>query len=309
MKKYLAAIIVLSFIPHAAISSDSLIHDDEFSCYVKTNSVWDAIASFFTSDTGRVFHFCGKPAKTNNNGKKGKCADKKKRNKDSEKIYISGQYFEADGMIYQCCNGTQDKTGKFVYGAAISATEVKTKELPFGGKCNYTVTTDLCGTETKTDCNIPETCTDGTILRNGKCITPPIDIDNPQNKDADGNECKDGTYARNGECVPGHISGNTAYESSLSNKVIVCPTTDTQGIDKNLTCIKCDFQNQRWNRKTKTCIDFVDMKKYSKESLKKCWECPSIIDFETCVQVFSSSNSNKHPKYSTIKKDCLIQDE
>ena len=309
MKKYLTAILVLSFIPHAAISSASLIHDEKYSCYVKTNNVWDAIASFFSKSTGRFFYFCGKPVETTKNKMKDKCADKTKRNKDDSKIYLNGDYFEIDGMVYQCCGGTQYKNGEFKYGAALSTTRTETKELSFGAKCNYTITTDLCGTETKTDCNTPDTCPDGQYVRNGKCITPPITLDNPQNKDADGNECAEGTYARNGECVTGTVSNNSAYESYTSNKIIVCPTTDTQGIDSNQTCTQCDPENQRWNNNIKSCINFIDMPTYSKESLRKCWQCSSITKFNQCVELFNTSSPTTHPDYKSIQTNCYIQDE
>lgn len=162
---------------------------------------------------------------------------------------------------YWCCGGTSTQDGIFVKGDNFY-TETKTtvKNLGNGAKCNQITRKTVCGETEFIDCDTPDQCSPGAILRNDECVA----------------QCGD----------------DEVFESAISNKCVTCETTATQGPSKDhLTCIKCDKYTEFFDRKNKKCIsrDSVKFTQYSKEAMQECWRCPRDL-FNKCVKSVTEVN-------------------
>lgn len=204
------------------------------------------------------------------------CADKKLRKYHDRTYQYHGDEFTSEDRHFWCCNGTKDTAGKYVETTApFSTSEVVTVDLG-NGTCTYEKITNVCGDVIDNPCTEPTNCTDGTILRNDSCVTP--------------------------------CNGNTAFESTASNKCIECETTAYQGISADNICTKCDSGTQFFDTKTQNCVSKDTFNRITKEAMEKCYGCPNNETFKDCATLFSMSESNRRAadNYQQIIKDCYI---
>lgn len=222
---------------------------------------------------GKRFYFCGK--------QQDKCAGYKMRKGHDRDMILHGKSFTSknnSSLKYWCCGGTPTESGHFVKGNSWWATETVETITLESGTCNYKKRVNICGEEESVPCTKPDKCNSGKILRNGECITP----------------CDE----------------DQAYQNPSSNTCVECATTNYQGIDKNNICVKCDKDNEFFNRETKKCISKKEMKQYPHDVMKKCWAC-SPETFPECVDIFSQPESNRKKdlqKYKRIIGDCNINE-
>ena len=207
------------------------------------------------------------------------CAGKKLRKYHDRTYQYHGDEFESEGRHFWCCDGTTDTAGKYVESTApFSSSEIVTVDLG-NGTCTYEKITNVCGDVIDEPCTAPTNCTDGTILRNDTCVTP--------------------------------CDGNTAFESTASNKCIECETTAYQGISNDKLCVKCDPATQFFDKTNKKCISKTSLKRISASAMKKCYGCPNNELFAECSSLFSQSASERRAasNYTQIIKDCYITED
>ncbi len=213
------------------------------------------------------------------------CAGKKLRKYHDRTYQYHGDEFTSEGRHFWCCNGTKDAAGKYVESSApFSKSEIITVDLG-NGTCTYERITNVCGEVIDNPCTEPTKCTDGTILRNDSCVTP--------------------------------CDGNTAFESTTSNKCIECETTRYQGISKNSSgsniCIKCDSGTQFFDTKTQNCVSKDTFNRITKEAMEKCYGCPNNVLFKECSEFFSQpenmgSTGKRNSTYQQIITKCYIDE-
>lgn len=245
-----------------------------------------------TSGTN-TFYFCGKHSES--------CAGRKMHRYHHRNWMEHGEFTVYDGdsnifnmdddKIFFCCI-KDDGTGyfkpqqKWIYNTSkeeyeynnktfsdYNTTEVIVRQLP-GGTCRYVRTMDMCGKIVKgTPCTKPDTCTNGHFMRNGSCVKP---------------------------CDAGYV-----FESEYSNQCIACPTSASQGIDANDTCIKCTPPTQIYDAITKKC---VATKAVSKQIMQQCFRCDNNESFKLCINALSLPIEQRESKsdWQTIKTNCYL---
>ena len=231
-------------------------------------------------DNKRQFHFCGKSQDS--------CADYKVRKYSLEWSHKNGESFTSEvdsDRTFFCCNKDNADRGVWKEGSKWYTKETIEKKQLTNGTCNYTKRVTICGEEESTDCTVPDTCSDGAVLRNGECVTP--------------------------------CSGNTAFESTTSNKCIECETTRYQRISKNSSgsniCIKCDSGTQFFDTKTQNCVSKDTFNRITKEAMEKCYGCPNNVLFKECSEFFSQpenmgSTGKRNSTYQQIITKCYIDE-
>lgn len=258
--------LIIIITPYPALSA--LRYGTNMECFLNTkgnNSYW----------------YCG--------GGQTSCAKNKMNKNDNRTYYTNGQAhtFGDPAKIYVCCGATDSSQGVFKEihnvdgikwentgnGNTAYYTKTLTIDLPGGGKCTYTAKFNGCGTELTKPCTEPANCTDGYILRNGVCIEP----------------CPNGSD----------------FESTTSNKCIECPTTMYQGstIEEDTSyCLKCDADNQFFDKKTDKCIDKNSMEKVSRQTMAKCFMCSNNENFKECVACVEKDTCT-----TDIKTNCALK--
>lgn len=187
------------------------------------------------------------------------CDGKKGNGNDVHHTLYDGQKFTfptGDHEPYYCCGGTQTTKGKFVYGANFYVdTKTTVKDLGNGAKCNQLTRTTICGETEFTDCNTPETCSQGRIMRNSECVTP--------------------------------CEGDDVFESNISNKCTACDERHTgpvMGTDGYRICKRCDKDTEFFDRANKVCVSKSSLVKYSKQDMRACWRCKNSEIMLACMQ-------------------------
>ena len=227
-----------------------------------------------------------------------KCDGKKLNKYKQINLYAEGECFAHDvadnkpgTFAYMCCCGGQFRTVNPSDMDTSKKTWFSTQNTEIdidGGTCTYTKKTNACGTEITKPCTKPTGCSNGLILRNGKCI----------------------------ELCP----NGQAFEKFDNNTCISCETTMYQGIDysqkiKNpdqtdteiddKICVTCDPDTQFFDKETKKCIDKKSMTTVSKEDMKLCAFCPNTESFKQCLSCAQNFDSTTCQQ---TKKDCFIPD-
>lgn len=220
----------------------------------------------------RQFHFCG--------NSQNECAGYKVKKYSKEWTHSNGENFTSaydSTRKFFCCNKNNAAQGVWKEGTQwYTKDEIAKKQLT-NGTCNYRKRITICGDEESTDCDTPDACNAGAILRNNACVVP--------------------------------CNGTTAFESATSNTCIECETTAYQGIGADTICVKCDSGTQFFNKKTKKCISKDSMTTYSKETMKKCFGCPGNETFKKCVKILNQPQSTRNAtEYKEIAKECRISD-
>lgn len=250
MNKYISAavLILIGTLPMAYAGSTHK-HASDNSCWYESN-----YGSKKTGDNW-AYYFCGPAAK--------KCDGKKHKGHDKLVLQYHGDKFtfkNSPKETYFCCGGTTSANGHYVR-ADKWIVDTKTEKISVsGGTCNKLTETDACGEIHITECDTPDNCPTGTILRNNECVR----------------QCE----------------GDEVFESTNSNNCISCETTIYQGPSKDHTaCIKCNTTLEFFNRDTQTCIKKTDNKitQYAKETFRECWRCPYELHAQ-CVKAITAVN-------------------
>ncbi len=269
MKKILGVFLLFAAI-HGVAVGDVLIGTDDERCIVdthKTNEFW----------------FCGYQD-----------SDYKKNNCHARHVYKGALWFPDNpthqlyngdkvttgGRYFVCCGGTPTAQGRFVESDTSDfrvTQEPKTVDLGDNKKCTYTITTDICGNVTDKPCTEPDSCTNGTLPRNGACVQL--------------------------------CTGTDAFESETSNKCVECSTTSSRGRvvgkDGNMICQVCD-SNEFFDTDAKQCVRSPTEDKnttyttenedgtkvthtysvISRDAMDRCWLCDDRTKFRACVKAY-----------------------
>lgn len=221
---------------------------------------------------GWAYYYCGAQA--------AKCDGKKSKGHDTVFWQYHGDSFSFetdDKETYWCCGGTKSAEGKYFRSDSwIVDTKTERMAIP-GGSCNKKIHTNVCGETYTEECTEPDTCDPGLTLRNKVCTKP--------------------------------CTENQVFESALSNTCIDCETTGYQGpsLDRN-SCIKCDKDTEFFNREQKKCMKKSTFSKYSQESMRECWRCPSDF-YSDCVSELSKPTAQRGTavkNWAEIKKRCHL---
>lgn len=240
-----------------------------------------------------TFYFCGREMSS--------CDGKNAKHWQDIYTYNDGRRFEYNGIKYWCCAKDPGSVGKFMAGESWLVVDDKAavKDLGNGATCTYNKQVTICGDDISIECNTPDSCKYGQVLRNNECITP----------------CSDGY----------------AYESIDSNVCVSCPTAGYRasidmvrdngvvrprsvGVEKENVealgriCIRCDETKQFVDTARATCVNKKDSTQYSKDVMKKCFACPATL-FKDCVEVFSKLKPSAESNYADIVKSCMIKDK
>lgn len=259
--------LIFIILPYPALSK--LRYGTDMECFLDTkgnNSYW----------------YCG--------GGQTSCAKNKMNKNDNRTYYSNGQAhsFGDPKKNYVCCNATESSPGVFKEikndstmgitwknfhdGNIAYYTKTVVVNLPGGGKCTYSAKIDGCGREITSPCTEPTNCTDGYVLRNGVCVEP----------------CSDGLD----------------WESLTSNKCVECPTTMYQGsvnTEQTSYCLKCDQDNQFFDKQNDKCIDKKDMNQVGRQTMAKCFMCNNNEDFKECVKCVDTETCS-----TDIKTSCSL---
>ena len=115
---------------------------------------------------GRKFYFCGQS--------QSECAGYKVLKWSTQKAFQNEKSFTSEfdsSRTFYCCNPDGGARGVWKEGKSWYVTdEVATKQLE-NGTCNYQRRINICGGDESTDCTVPDTCTNGTFMRNDECVT------------------------------------------------------------------------------------------------------------------------------------------
>ena len=286
MKKYLIAIL-LAMVGSVADAAWHTYPEQGCAVYVR----------FLAKDS---YYFCGAQEPRCN----GDWAEKSELQSGwAVKWYNEGQYEKLHDKRFWCCTGTvtsdtsnlnkkekpSGTPGRWVEGSDFWVnTETKTINVS-GGKCSYTVKTDICGNVDDSD---KERCSS-------------------KNVTSEQLSCPEGQYFRTSSksCATLCESGY-AYESNTSNKCIECPETKTQGIvsdtgsittetvaPEHRICRKCDAATSFFDPKTKKCV------------LKSALTSLSVVDLEGRSASTKSKNIKDEcwTKFGEDYKSCMKQ--
>ncbi|MBE6458121.1 MAG: hypothetical protein E7011_04950 [Alphaproteobacteria bacterium] len=230
---------------------------------------------FYDTHKRDEFWFCGAYSDS-------KCGGRKIKKRHIKNYIYHGKSFTHNGETYWCCNGTTSKIGNFMKGNSWTISSPETVNLQNGATCTYTKKTTICGEELTQECTAPTKCSGNYVLRNDICTEP---------------------------C--GLTDANIAYASATDNTCVSCPTTQTQGVDSNDICVKCNGANEFWDANKKSCVVKNTLQQIPASVLKKCWECAQDqATYQKCVDVFNkpAADQTKHPDYAQVKQDCNIKD-
>ena len=221
---------------------------------------------------GRKFYFCGQS--------QSECAGYKVLKWSTQKAFQNEKSFTSEfdsSRTFYCCNPDGGARGVWKEGKSWYVTnKVATKQLE-NGTCNYQRRINICGGDESTDCTVPDTCTNGTFMRNDECVT----------------NCPDGSV----------------FESETSNVCITCETTEFQGINKDQECVQCDPDTEFFDLETKTCVAKAELTHITKEMMMQCHKCPNNVLFYDCCKMLSMSESERTnmENYEQIVNDCQIR--
>ena len=173
---------------------------------------------------------------------------------------------------WACCGGTTTQQGRFVEYTKGAFLTPNTKELDDGGTCTYY--TNPCGTVV-TDCNEPDDCPAGQILRMvGTTL-----------------QCTEA-------CAP-----SWGYENEYSGNCVACSAIG-HGVDANGVCVDCgqgSFFMLKDNCVGMNCCHSKSgATLYTKAQFAECWRCGANREaFHKCV---------KGTRTPDIKQQCGLKD-
>ena len=263
---------------------------------ILTLGIHSAVTAATGGFAGDEYFYCGAQG---DNG----CAGRYKKNNHMAYNYRHGDGFDGtEGQTevvkenkdwtgpYWCCNTDPSTAGYFIkkegdFATKFTKVTTEKKMLENGGTCNYTVTTDACGVVEKGDCDKPDNCIDGRILRNGECVTP----------------CPDGQ----------------GFESEASNKCVKPETvkgadgketkSKTSGVGVNekgeKVVYNCDPDIELWDPYSKKCVSKRDNTvQISATYMEKCYACGNNDDFRECVRCLPKGSCSDE-----IKTSCRVK--
>jgi hypothetical protein len=279
-------------------------------------------------DAHRVFRYCG--------GGQSSCAGKKQRSRADAKTFTTGMIFKNDSSSpeqwWVCCNATASSQGiyksfdttKFKTdkgdGSIPTYSETITVDLEGGGRCSFKQTYDACGNTFNKACTEPTSCSDGLILRNGKCVEPC----------AEGSEFESVTTNKCVACEttmyqgPATMTADQITEALTSAKIFITRGGEQDGqVDKTKTteaataqadqpyCKKCNKDTQFYDKETKECINKSDMIKATAQEMAQCGLCVNNLVMTECIKCFAGieedgKTEDECKKQDSIKKNCFF---
>lgn len=309
MRKFLLASLVV-FVTHSVYAGWT---------YGTSN---ECIWSYNANKARREFRYCG--------GGQSSCAGTKQRKLANVELLTHGMIWHENGSWHVCCNGTSTSQGTFEFldtkkflptdgqRSIPTIKETITVDLEGGGRCTYEQKYDACGKTYNKVCTEPTSCTDGLILRNGKCIEP----------------CAEGSE----------------FESVTSNSCVECDTTMYQGparkteeeikadlktanifvksdgtFDETKTnnaaaaqkdqyyCLKCDKDTEFYDKEGNKCIKKSGMLKGTAQEMSQCGLCVNNLIMADCIKCFAGigedTNSSSEGCQDDYEDDCFFQDK
>ncbi|MBQ7055687.1 MAG: hypothetical protein IJN91_02025 [Alphaproteobacteria bacterium] len=215
---------------------------------------------------------------------------------DNRNFYKNNDEVDIGDKNYTCCIKT-GSTGSFKNTTDL--VDVPTTVNVDNGTCTYYQKKNVCDNivDKGTPCTVPTKCNDGYKLVNNKCIS-----------------------------ISAPAGASASAGASAANN---CPTTDTQGIDRDGICQKCTGATPKWDKKQRKCVansststqqsgstssgassgstqqsssgpSEPEIIEITKEDMEKCWFCRKKEAFLECMK------SKGNPTNSAYRKDCKL---
>ena len=276
-------------------------------------------------DAHRVYRYCG--------GGQSSCAGKKQGSVADAKTFTTGMIFQNDSSSpkqwWVCCNATSSSQGtykafdttkfstKWGDGSIPKYSEIITVDLEGGGRCSFKQTYDACGNTYNKVCTEPTSCTDGLILRNGKCVEPC----------AEGSEFESVTSNSCVECDttmyqgPARMDAKDIQKELETAKIFVTSDgkadtgkakTASEAQKDQYYCKKCDKNKQFFDKATGECINKSGMLKGTAQEMSQCGLCVNNLIMADCIKCFAGigedTNSSSEGCQDDYEDDCFFQD-
>ncbi len=214
---------------------------------------------------------------------------------DSRNFYKNNDVATIGDESFTCCIASGKSTGTFK--DTKSLVNVSTTVQLENGSCTYNKKKNVCGNIVEDNpCKVPTNCNSGYVLIGGKCISATV-----------------------------QSSSASSVSSGSANN---CPTTDTQGLDRDGICQKCSGTTPKWDKTQRKCVAKSSTSASSgsathsttssnsssstqqsqpsgptevtREDMEKCWFCRMKDAFYECVK------SKGNPENNHYKKDCNL---
>lgn len=222
---------------------------------------------------------------------------------DTRKFYGNHDTDLIGDKLYICCIEAGKHIGSFK--ESTKYVDVQATANVDNGTCTYTQKKNACGhiVDKGIPCTVPTKCNDGYKLVDKKCVSI---------------------------SAPAASAGASAANN--------CPTTDTQGIDKDGVCQKCTGATPKWDKTQRKCVansststqqsgsatsgassgstqqsssgpsessgssgsSEPEIIEVTKEDMEKCWFCRKKEAFLGCMK------SKGNPVNSAYRKDCKL---